>query len=67
MTLTKRLAAEFLGTLWLVLGGCGAAVFAAIWIPRSGSGFSRLMVGGEMRSRNAITVAKVSSAPVRRG
>lgn len=29
MTLTKRLAAEFLGTLWLVLGGCGAAVFAA--------------------------------------
>ncbi len=29
MTLTKRLAAEFIGTLWLVLGGCGAAVFAA--------------------------------------
>ena len=29
MTLSKRLAAEFLGTLWLVLGGCGAAVFAA--------------------------------------
>ena len=29
MNLTKRLAAEFLGTLWLVLGGCGAAVFAA--------------------------------------
>jgi len=29
MTLTKRLAAEFLGTLWLVLGGCGSAVLAA--------------------------------------
>ncbi len=29
MSLTKRLAAEFLGTLWLVLGGCGAAVLAA--------------------------------------
>ena len=27
--MTKRLAAEFLGTLWLVLGGCGSAVLAA--------------------------------------
>lgn len=25
----KELTAEFLGTLWLVLGGCGSAVFAA--------------------------------------
>lgn len=25
----KRLVAEFLGTLWLVLGGCGSAVLAA--------------------------------------
>ena len=25
----KELAAEFFGTLWLVLGGCGAAIFAA--------------------------------------
>lgn len=29
MPLSKRLLAEFLGTLWLVLGGCGSAVFAA--------------------------------------
>jgi len=29
MPLPKRLAAEFLGTLWLVLGGCGSAVLAA--------------------------------------
>jgi aquaporin Z len=29
MTNYKQLAAEFIGTLWLVLGGCGAAVFAA--------------------------------------
>lgn len=28
MPLTKRLSAEFLGTLWLVLGGCGTAVLA---------------------------------------
>jgi len=29
MPLNRRLAAEFLGTLWLVLGGCGSAVLAA--------------------------------------
>ncbi len=27
--MSHRLAAEFIGTFWLVLGGCGAAVFAA--------------------------------------
>jgi len=27
--LPKRLTAEFLGTLWLVLGGCGSAMYAA--------------------------------------
>src|SRR5436189_2700876 len=29
MALSKRMAAEFLGTFWLVLGGCGSAVLAA--------------------------------------
>ena len=29
MTLTKKLGAEFMGTFWLVLGGCGSAVLAA--------------------------------------
>ncbi|MFK5921778.1 MAG: aquaporin Z [Verrucomicrobiota bacterium] len=29
MTLKKKLAAEFIGTFWLVLGGCGSAVLAA--------------------------------------
>jgi aquaporin Z len=29
MNLSRRLAAEFLGTFWLVLGGCGSAVVAA--------------------------------------
>lgn len=29
MTLFKRCFAEFIGTLWLVLGGCGSAVLAA--------------------------------------
>lgn len=29
MNMSRRLAAEFLGTFWLVLGGCGSAVLAA--------------------------------------
>jgi aquaporin Z len=39
MPLTKRLAAEFIGTLWLVVGGCGSAVFAAAF-PGLGIGFA---------------------------
>ena len=29
MPISKKLAAEFIGTFWLVLGGCGSAVLAA--------------------------------------
>ena len=39
MPLTKRLSAEFIGTLWLVLGGCGSAVLAAAY-PNLGIGFA---------------------------
>ena len=35
--MTKRLAAEFLGTFWLVFGGCGSAVLAAAF-PEVGIG-----------------------------
>lgn len=38
MALSNRLAAEFIGTLWLVLGGCGAAVLAA-GVPDVGIGY----------------------------
>jgi len=38
MQLRKRLTAEFIGTLWLVLGGCGSAVLAAAF-PSLGIGF----------------------------
>ena len=31
MPLSNRLAAEFIGTLWLELGGCGSAVLAAVF------------------------------------
>ncbi len=34
----KKLVAEFIGTLWLVLGGCGSAVLAAAY-PDLGIGF----------------------------
>jgi aquaporin Z len=37
--MSKRLAAEFIGTLWLVLGGCGSAVLAAAF-PQLGIGFA---------------------------
>ncbi len=38
MHMGRRLAAEFIGTLWLVLGGCGSAVLAAAY-PALGIGF----------------------------
>jgi aquaporin Z len=38
MTLMKRSFAELIGTFWLVLGGCGAAVFAA-GVPDVGIGY----------------------------
>src|SRR5215468_7465 len=38
MHMSKRVAAEFIGTLWLVLGGCGSAVLAAAF-PTLGIGF----------------------------
>lgn len=38
MTLSKKVGAEFLGTFWLVLGGCGSAILAA-GFPDLGIGF----------------------------
>src|SRR5579875_1914686 len=39
MSLSRRMAAELIGTFWLVLGGCGAAVLAA-GFPHTGIGFA---------------------------
>lgn len=39
MPLTKRALAEFIGTFWLVFGGCGSAVLAAAF-PALGIGFA---------------------------
>ena len=38
MRIWQRMTAEFLGTFWLVFGGCGSAVFAAAF-PELGIGF----------------------------
>ena len=38
MPLSKRMLAEFIGTFWLVLGGCGSAVLSAAF-PSLGIGF----------------------------
>jgi len=38
MSLSKRASAEFIGTFWLVFGGCGSAVLAAAF-PGLGIGF----------------------------
>ena len=38
MTLSRKLGAEFIGTFWLILGGCGSAVIAASF-PELGIGF----------------------------
>jgi aquaporin Z len=39
MPIANRLGAEFIGTFWLVLGGCGSAVLAAAF-PALGIGFA---------------------------
>lgn len=40
MPLSKKLAAEFLGTFWLTFGGCGSAVLAAAFPNNLGIGFA---------------------------
>ncbi len=57
MSLMKRCSAEFLGTLWLVLGGCGSAVIAANY---SESGLQQ--VGNAASQTAASQAAAVASA-----
>lgn len=43
--LPKKLAAEFVGTLWLVLGGCGSAVLAAAFLADLGADATAFHIG----------------------
>ncbi len=45
MTLTKKLMAEFFGTFWLVLGGCGVAALATNPNSIADGGWGVLSVG----------------------
>ena len=57
--MAKKLSAEFLGTAWLVFGGCGSAVLAAAF-PQLGIGF----VGVALAF--GLTVLTMEGPPIRR-
>ena len=55
----SKLSAEFIGTFWLVLGGCGSAVLAA-GFPDVGIGLRLEMSNGS----NRITTSVVQSVTI---
>ncbi|MEO5608402.1 MAG: aquaporin, partial [Ornithinibacter sp.] len=44
-TMAQRLGAEFLGTFWLVFGGCGAAIFSATFLSPVSGGAVQIGIG----------------------
>jgi len=57
--MTKPLGAEFIGTFWLVLGGCGSAVLAAAF-PNMGIG----LLGVSLAIGLGLTLIHLISIPV---
>jgi len=45
MKMSQKLAAEFFGTFWLVFGGCGSAVLAALMMADGGEGPVQIGIG----------------------
>src|SRR5246500_1638794 len=64
MTLSKRCFAEFLGTFWLVFGGCGSAVLAAAF-PNLGIGFAGVALAfGLTLLTMAYTIGPISGCHI---
>lgn len=64
MNLSKRCFAEFLGTFWLVFGGCGSAVLAAAF-PNLGIGFAGVATAfGLTLLTMAFTIGPISGCHI---
>lgn len=64
MSLAKRATAEFLGTFWLVFGGCGSAVLAAAF-PQLGIGFAGVALAfGLTLLTMAYTIGHISGCHI---
>jgi aquaporin Z len=64
MALSRRASAEFLGTFWLVFGGCGSAVLAAAF-PKTGIGFAGVALAfGLTLLTMAYTIGPISGCHI---
>jgi aquaporin Z len=64
MSLSRRVSAEFLGTFWLVFGGCGSAVLAAAF-PNLGIGFAGVALAfGLTLLTMAYTIGPISGCHI---
>jgi aquaporin Z len=64
MALSRRVWAEFLGTFWLVFGGCGSAVIAAAF-PQLGIGFAGVALAfGLTLLTMAYTIGPISGCHI---
>jgi aquaporin Z len=64
MPLSRRVAAEFFGTFWLVFGGCGSAVLAAAF-PQLGIGFAGVALAfGLTLLTMAYTIGPISGCHI---
>jgi aquaporin Z len=64
MALSRRVSAEFIGTFWLVFGGCGSAVLAATF-PKTGIGFAGVALAfGLTLLTMAYTIGPISGCHI---
>src|ERR1700685_4612847 len=64
MSMSRRFAAELIGALWLVFGGCGSAVLAA-GFPKTGIGFLGVALAfGLTLLTMAFTIGSISGCHI---